>query len=35
MIKKWLEAAKNTIGAAGLSYEVIEAGKKVWEMFGS
>jgi len=34
MIKKWLENAKNVMVTGALSYEVIEAGKKLWEMFG-
>jgi hypothetical protein len=33
-IKRWLNTAKNSLGTAALSYEVIEVGKKVWEMFG-
>lgn len=33
-VKKWLEAAKSSLGTAALGYEVVEAGRKLWEMFG-
>jgi hypothetical protein len=32
-IRKWLEYAKNAMGAAALGVEVTEAAKKLWELF--
>lgn len=34
-VKKWLGNAKNLMGTAALSFEVTEAAKKLWELFGS
>jgi hypothetical protein len=33
-IKKWMETAKNSLATAALSYEIVEAGRRVWELFG-
>ena len=33
-IKRWLETAKNSLGTAALGYEAIEAGRKLFELFG-
>jgi hypothetical protein len=33
-IKRWLEYAKNMMGTAALGYEAVEAGKKLFEIFG-
>jgi hypothetical protein len=33
-IRKWLEYAKNSMTGAILGYEVLEAAKKLWELFG-
>lgn len=34
-IQKWLETAKYSLKTLGLTYEVADAAKKLWEMFGS
>jgi hypothetical protein len=33
-VQKWLETAKFSMGAAAISYEIVEVGKKLFEMFG-
>jgi hypothetical protein len=33
-IRKWLEYAKNAMTGSILSYEIVEAARKLWELFG-
>ncbi|MBZ5509161.1 MAG: hypothetical protein LAO78_27185 [Acidobacteriia bacterium] len=33
-IRKWLEFAKNAMTGSILGYEIMEAGRKLWELFG-